>query len=736
MKRKYFLYSVLCFSIVSVFAQKMDATISDDGLDRVEENVSVVKNVDSKMVYVSGGTFLMGAKNQEANEKPVHNVSLDSFYISSTEVTQAEYFSVMNENFSQSLGDGRPVEEVSWYDAIVFCNRLSILNELEPVYALNGETDPEKWGSVPRLNSDESIKSEWKKISWNKNANGYRLPTEAEWEYASREASFDEGKIFSGSDDLKSVAWTQENSGGKSHDCGTKNPNRLGLFDMNGNVWEWCWDWYGRYKENGVSNPDGMNENASGRKVRKGGSFKSEEIFCRNTNRASSYPEIRGRDLGFRIARSAEQKDRLYLSKNDVEIDFSENQYSVLINSYKDLETAISERDRLLEKNIRAVVLKKYSDENGFYFDVHSDFFSSKTEAELLNAQLKESGVDGGKVAEFRDYKNHFNGYDSFVNLCPVSYDNGNVSNPTEFSENVIACLKNLPECKGFRMDYFEVADLDNLSLAGKNISGCMLEDFFGDSVSSIHAAAYAEYSDALYKKSLIVVTAKSDEDYFDNKAETFASTFMDGVYEEGSFSLETDDMKCSVVEPFGQLVLCGNSQDGSNYVLIFARGFSKEEFNDFISMSMTKKFPVENIALAKLLFVIPDENDSRDFMKCIFTRVDSSFADENPDSEFSKSIVGYYKSDSSYSQNGKELAATVYQMEYDVVAADAYRKYKRENGFDESDSVLIKGMGAAVQKSNPWSFNFATKSYIVEINSETMTKPEVLEFASEFKLW
>ena len=74
--------------------------------------------------------------------------------------------------------------------------------------------------------------------------------------------------------------------------------------------------------------------------------------------------------------------------------------------------------------------------------------------------------------------------------------------------------------------------------------------------------------------------------------------------------------------------------------------------------------------------------------------------------------------------------------MEYDVVAADAYRKYKRENGFDESDSVLIKGMGAAVRKSNPWSFNFATKSYIIEINSETMTKPEVLEFASEFKLW
>ncbi len=262
---------------------------------------NVAQFVESEMVSVAGGKFMMGSEDNENNEKPLHQVSIGGFSMLRTEVTQDVYKIVMGENYSHFKGKRLPVEEVSWYDAVIFCNRLSILSGREPVYSLDGSTDPEEWGDVPRINDVQENKDKWDSVICDFSKNGYRLPTEAEWEYAAGSAEEDEVFVYSGSSLISDVAWNRDTEETKTYEAARKAPNALGLYDMSGNVWEWCWDWYGNYNTNDRDNPKGAAPDITGRRIRRGGSILSDEKFCRNANRASSEPSLRGIDLGFRV---------------------------------------------------------------------------------------------------------------------------------------------------------------------------------------------------------------------------------------------------------------------------------------------------------------------------------------------------------------------------------------------------------------------------------------------------
>lgn len=202
----------------------------------------IIQNLVDNMVYVPGGTFMMGAAEEDSDanidEIPAHQVTLSSFHIGKYEVTQEEWEAIMGGNPSSYKGSKHPVEKVSWYDCQEF---------------------------VIRLNS--------------KTGKRFRLPTEAEWEFAARGGNSSKGYKFSGSDNIDDVAWYAENSSdgdgdGTTHTVGTKLPNELGLYDMSGNVWEWCSDWYGSYKDEKQINPVGApipNPDAPDRVFRGGG---------------------------------------------------------------------------------------------------------------------------------------------------------------------------------------------------------------------------------------------------------------------------------------------------------------------------------------------------------------------------------------------------------------------------------------------------------------------------------
>jgi formylglycine-generating enzyme required for sulfatase activity len=236
----------------------------------------------ANFVWVEGGTFSMGSNAADAydNEKPVHQVTVSSFYMAKYPVTQKEWISVMRNNPSTFRGDDLPVERVTWYEAIEYCNRLSDREGLTPCYG--GTAD---------------------NVICNWNANGYRLPTEAEWEYAAKGGGKDRFVVYeySGSDDADEVGWYGDNSGGTTHPVGKKLPNSLGIYDMSGNVCEWCWDRYGDYSSESQTDPFGPTSGST--RVFRGGSWRSFAWNFRSTIRRGFDPGNQYDDVGFRLVR-------------------------------------------------------------------------------------------------------------------------------------------------------------------------------------------------------------------------------------------------------------------------------------------------------------------------------------------------------------------------------------------------------------------------------------------------
>jgi formylglycine-generating enzyme len=276
------------------------------------------------MVLVEGGTFMMGDRNWEYSV-PVHEVKVSDYYIGIYEVTQEQWQSVMGTNPSCLKGYDLPVENINWYEAVEFCNKLSDIEGFKKCYSIDKEAkDPNI------LNEEDKYKFT---VTCDWNASGYRLPTEAEWEFAARGGNKSRGYKYSGSNDADEVSWYLSNSGRErfeeiipdslticvwdsliqrygcsTKEVGKKKPNELGIYDMSGNIYEFCWDWKDNYSAEKATDPKGpeagLKASGPGR-VNRGGSWIYTSWNSLVFDRVARAPYLRSNDYGFRIVRKA-----------------------------------------------------------------------------------------------------------------------------------------------------------------------------------------------------------------------------------------------------------------------------------------------------------------------------------------------------------------------------------------------------------------------------------------------
>jgi len=255
---------------------------SDKELSGVKYAIENVANTNINVVANTRSALLKEILPEEF--VTVKNDST-SLLVMKTEMPKCIYEAIMGENPSKFKGENNPVEMVSWYDAIYFCNKLSEKIGLTPVYAVDGKTDVSAWNYTPH--KEKSIRGE---ITQNESADGFRLPTLEEWQYAAKGG---EDYEYAGSDNIDEVAWYNDNSGRTTHPVAQKKPNAYGLYDMSGNVWEWVWDSNDYYHS----------------RYNCGGSWGNDDYDCKvsSYDYDGDYPSSRGSNLGFRIVRQVSE---------------------------------------------------------------------------------------------------------------------------------------------------------------------------------------------------------------------------------------------------------------------------------------------------------------------------------------------------------------------------------------------------------------------------------------------
>ena len=305
--------------------------------------------VPEGMVKIPGGTFIMGSPVTEPDslgDDTQHSAKVSTFYLGKYQVTQKQWYEVMGKTIDEQRiaagysvlygeGDNFPMYYVSWYEVLVFCNRLSKKEGLSPAYSISGSTDPDDWIGANGGNIPTSNNATWNSAVMVAGAKGYRLPTEAEWEYACRgsypnKATETDTKPFGIGDGDKMVAgmanfntrYTYALPGGHKDEgagseaanaylartaaVGTYAPNNYGLYDMHGNVWEWCWDWYDDYPGDGevdYKGPDTESGTYGASRVLRGGAWDYYGQYLRSAIRSDDLPFDRYYDIGFRLAR-------------------------------------------------------------------------------------------------------------------------------------------------------------------------------------------------------------------------------------------------------------------------------------------------------------------------------------------------------------------------------------------------------------------------------------------------
>lgn len=428
---------LLCVSLFISCSKIKSETFTAEGSETVTEMASVENSEDSfeqqnkksekeessefesaspRMILVEGGTFQLGSE-----QSGFHDVRLSSFEIGETEVTLEQYNSAIGETeFNKERGK-YPKSGVNWYEAVIYCNILSMQYGYEPCYTLNGEQNPSSWDApVPYFTESDGDVGDmtlWNSVECNFNANGYRLPTLAEWTFSALGGNKSNHTKYSGSNNINEVGWTKENAEKSFHEVAMKKPNELGIYDMSGNVWEWCWDRRGAYSTESEYNPTGPTEGSWYRVIR-GGGWGTPASYSAVNYSAGDSPNVQSIYYGFRLCRSIGDRTEVQAEKSSenpfTHCYFNSNTDQIILSNetgnYKLTVwlygTPIEEGEYQVFGSDKETLLEGFLEEGNDSRDVKTTLFISYSEGVIKvsgSAQLYKphSATKSGEILDF-----------------------------------------------------------------------------------------------------------------------------------------------------------------------------------------------------------------------------------------------------------------------------------------------------------------------------------------------
>ena len=448
-----------------------------------------------------------------------------------------------------------------------------------------------------------------------------------------------------------------------------------------------------------------------------------------------------------------EPQKSIILSSNKKEdtVVSEEKPYSVLVNTYKEEPPAIRDKERLEQQNIDAYILKTYDDDDYFTFNLHAGAYETEEESEELLDQLEDMGIEGARVSDYFEIKDSLEKFDEVIDKNVVSYDSGNNEIPDIFSPSIQRIIAEYPINQSFQLDNISIVDVQNVNNSSyTDTKDLDLEDLFPmliDELPDILAVSNAEYKDSLYNKTFNYLVAEGKNNCFKNMQQKIqqeeAAAYIPlkvkkDIYDAWFITDEYDDT-----------YLYAFSKDRNDLVYLESADFTKQDFealiNDFSNDSSLLIYP----QIRKNLLTLPKKTSAaeRDFIYFNLKQLDESYAESKNYARWAVPIVGHWKSDTVFVQDGKEILTGFFDLDYDYNARNLHQIFMEEH---YEEDIYESNHPCIVNNNEGWflgsdyladrnELSFSNKIYIIAITSYSpglLTEEELISFAQELQIW
>lgn len=431
-----------------------------------------------------------------------------------------------------------------------------------------------------------------------------------------------------------------------------------------------------------------------------------------------------------------EEPEPKILDRNEKAVLSEETPYSVLVRSYKYAQFAENDKARLDELGFDSYLLNTFDDESFFEFNIHVGAFASREEAEELQAQFTDAGIEETEISDFREVEPKIKRYDEIIASEQVTFNDGISDYPTFLPESVEKLVSNFPANKDFPIDEITIVDYDNYRASGdKPKLPPQIFDYIGHQ-EGVHSALLATYRDELYKKEVSV---------FLTNADSFVQDDALGEIENMQFDATAGVFDCILFENGEELVVYGENSEERMFTCIKTKDFSKDEFINFLIDAFDGGSLALYPQMRRTFYVLPDENESveRDFVAFSFKKVGDEYSIERGYAEWSLPIVGHSLAKTYYGEKGNLVSLGFYDLDYDFNAKRVHARFMESKDSEASATNQPIRVNSAdgwyLVNTSQKEISFSTKSYVVALDTKPdsmLTKEDLIQFGTELKIW